>query len=238
MGLSHSPGIVTDGLVYALDASNIRSYPGVGATWFDLSKNNLNSTLVGSPTYTFDTSASYITFDTNTKSATLNTNLLSNYSSGTIECSVYITNLSTSFILARQRNGVNTYSVLSVGSYADSGGQFVSGVAGTVYYHNKNAQTVLSSTVGLSQNTWHRLSVTFTTSSVILYINGVQNAVVNGDYSVPNDLSTDPRIGAWIKDGTNYQMNGRLAYFTIYNRALSATEIRQNFNATRKRYGI
>ena len=168
----------------------------------------------------------------------LNTNLLSNYSSGTIECSVYITNLSSSFILARQRNGVNTYSVLSIGSYTDAGGQLATGTSGIVYYHNKNAQTVLSSSTALSVNTWYRLSITFTASSVILYINGIQNATVAGDYSVPNDTSTDPRIGAWIKDGTNYPMNGRLAHFTIYNRALSAYEIKQNFDFYRTRYGI
>ena len=87
-------------------------------------------------------------------------------------------------------------------------------------------------------NTWYRLSITFTASSVILYINGIQNATVAGDYSVPNDASTDPRIGAWIKDGTNYPMNGRLAHFTIHNRALSAYEIKQNFDYYRTRYGI
>jgi hypothetical protein len=229
---------VRNNLILELDASSVSSYPGTGTTWYDLSGNNYNSTLVGSPVFSGIASTANFLFDANTKSATLNTNLLSNYSSGTIECSVYITNLASSFILARQRNGVNTFSVLSVGSYCDAGGQFLAGLAGTIYYHNKNAQTVLSSSTALLVNTWYRLSITFTTSSVILYINGIQNATVAGDYSVPNDASTDPRIGAWIKDGTNYPMNGRLAHFTIYNRALSAYEIKQNFDFYRTRYGI
>jgi hypothetical protein len=227
--------VVRNGLVLELDAL---SYSGSGNTWFDLSGNGYNSTLVGSPVFSGIASTANFLFDANTKSATLNTNLLSNYSSGTIECSVYITNLASSFILARQRNGFNSYSVLSVGSYADGGGGFAAGTSGIVYYHNKNAQTVLSSSSALLVNTWYRLSITFTTSSVILYINGIQNATVAGDYSVPNDASTDPRIGAWIKDGTNYPMNGRLAHFTIYNRALSAYEIKQNFDFYRTRYGI
>ena len=229
---------VRNGLVLELDAANTASYSGSGNTWYDLSGNGYNSTLVGSPVFSGIASTANFLFDANTKSATLNTNLLSNYSSGTIECSVYITNLASSFILARQRNGVNTFSVLSVGSYCDAGGQFLAGLAGTIYYHNKNAQTVLSSSTALLVNTWYRLSITFTTSSVILYINGIQNATVAGDYSVPNDASTDPRIGAWIKDGTNYPMNGRLAHFAIYNRALSAYEIKQNFDFYRTRYGI
>ena len=226
---------VRNGLVLELDAL---SYSGFGNTWNDSSGNGFNSTLAGSPVFSGIGSTANFFFDANTKSGTLNTSLLNNYSSGTIECSVYITNLASSFILARQRNGFNSYNVFSVGSYADGGGGFVTGTSGIVYYHNKNAQTVLSSSTALLVNTWYRLSITFTTSSVILYINGIQNATVAGDYSVPNDASTDPRIGAWIKDGTNYPMNGRLAHFTIHNRALSAYEIKQNFDYYRTRYGI
>jgi hypothetical protein len=226
---------VRNGLVLELDAL---SYSGFGNTWNDSSGNGFNSTLAGSPVFSGIASTANFLFDANTKSGTLNTSLLNNYSSGTIECSVYITNLASSFILARQRNGVNSYNVLSVGSYSGSTGLLVTGTSGIVYYHNKNAQTVLNSSTALSVNTWYRLSITFTTSSVILYINGIQNATVAGDYSVPNDVTTDPRIGAWIADGTNYPMNGRLAHFTIYNRALSAYEIKQNFDYYRTRYGI
>lgn len=226
---------VRNGLVLELDAL---SYSGFGNTWNDSSGNGYNSTLVGSPVFSGIASTANFLFDANTKSGTLDTSLLNNYTSGTIECSVYITNLASSFILARQRNGFNSYNVFSVGSYADGGGGFATGTSGIVYYHNKNSQTVLSSSTALLVNTWYRLSITFTTSSVILYINGIQNATVAGDYSVPNDASTDPRIGAWIKDGTNYPMNGRLAHFTIHNRALSAYEIKQDFDYYRTRYGI
>ncbi len=236
MSTKYNPRIVSDGLMMYLDASNTRSYPGTGNTWYDLRGNGNHSTLAGSPTFSGSNSAYYFTFDSNTKSGTFSTNLLSNYSSGTIECSVYISNTSTSFISARQRNGVNTFSVLSVGSYADAGGQMATGTSGVVYYHNKNAQTVLASSTSLSANTWYSLAVTFNTLGAIIYINGIQNASVSGDYSVPNDTSTDPRIGAWIKDGTNFPMNGRLGQFKIYNRALSSQEILQNYNATKMRY--
>ena len=45
MGLFHSPRIVTDGLVMALDAANAKSYPGSGTTWNDISGNGNNATL-------------------------------------------------------------------------------------------------------------------------------------------------------------------------------------------------
>lgn len=232
------PPVNDASLVLNLDAGSRASYVGVGTSWYDLSNSGLNSTLVGSPTFAGTGTSGYFVFDSNTKSATFSTSLLSGYSAGTIECSVYITNLSSSFILVRQRNGFNSYNVFSVGSYADGGGGLVTGTSGIVYYHNKNAQTNLSSSTALLVNTWYRLAITFTTSAVILYINGVQDATVAGDYSVPSDTSTDPRVGAWIKDGTNYPMNGRLAQVQIYNRALTAAEILQNFNAYRTRYGI
>jgi hypothetical protein len=229
---------VRDNSIVNLDASSLASYPGSGTTWFDLSGNGNNSTLVGSPVFSGTDPLYYFSFDANTKSGTLSTSVLNNYSSGTIECSVFITNLSSSFIFARQRNGVNSYNVLSVGSYSGSTGVFTSGTSGIVYYHNKNSQTILNSSTVLSANTWYRLAVTFNTSGVTLYINGVQNATLSGDYSVPNDLTVDPRIGAWIADSVNRPMNGRLNHFQVYNRALSAAEILQNFNFYRSRYGI
>ena len=229
---------IFDALVLNLDAGSRASYVGTGTSWYDLSGNNNNSTLVGSPVFSGTNPLYYFSFDSNTKSATLPTSVLNNYSSGTIECSVYITNLSTSFIFARQRNGVNSYNVLSVGSYSGTTGTFASGTSGIVYYHNKNSQTILNSATALSANTWYRLAITFNTSGVTLYINGVQNATLAGDYSVPNDLTVDPRIGAWIADSVNRPMNGRIDQFQVYSRALTASEILQNFNFYRTRYGI
>ena len=237
MGIAYNTSIVMGGLVFYLDSANSRSYSGSGNTWYDLSGNNYNSTLSGSPSFIAGL-PSYITFDANTKSASFDTSLLNNYSSGTIECSVYITNLTSSFISARQRNGVNSYNVLSVGSYSGTTGLKTTGTSGVVYYHNKNSQTVLNSSTALIANTWYRLSITFNTTSIILYINGVQNASLSGDYSVPNDASSVPTIGAWIPDSVNNPMNGRLGDFLIYNRALSADEIKTNYNALKKRYGL
>ena len=51
MGLSHSPKIVTNGLVLALDAANNKSYPGSGTTWSDLSNTGKNLTLTNGPTF-------------------------------------------------------------------------------------------------------------------------------------------------------------------------------------------
>ena len=63
MSLSHSPLIVTDGLVLCLDAASKRSYPGTGTTWSDLTSNNFDGTLVNGPTFVSDGLNSYFQFD-------------------------------------------------------------------------------------------------------------------------------------------------------------------------------
>jgi hypothetical protein len=229
---------VRNGLVLELDAGQRASYPGTGNTWYDVSGNSYNSDLVGSPSFSGIGVSGYISFDANTKSGILNTGVLNNYSSGTIECTIYLTSLASSYIFARQRNGVNSYNVLSVGSYCGITGLATTGTSGKIYYHNKNSQTNLDSTSNILANTWYRIAVTFNNSASTLYINGVQDATIAGDYSVPNDASVDPRIGAWIADSVNRPMNGRLAHFQIFNRALSAYEIKQNFDYYRTRYNI
>ena len=62
MGLAHSPRIVTDELVLALDAGNTKSYPGSGTTWTDLSGNGNDGTLLNSPTFN-SANGGYLDFD-------------------------------------------------------------------------------------------------------------------------------------------------------------------------------
>ena len=70
MGLSHSPRIVTDGLVFCVDAANKRSYPGAGTAWTDLTANKNNGTLQNgiafstdkAGIFTFDGTNEYVTF--------------------------------------------------------------------------------------------------------------------------------------------------------------------------------
>ena len=73
MSLSHSPSIVLNSLVLALDAANIKSYPGSGTTWDDLSFYNNDGTLAGGPNYT-STSSGSIVFDGSNDNVSIGTN--------------------------------------------------------------------------------------------------------------------------------------------------------------------
>ena len=85
-------------------------------------------------------------------------------------------------------------------------------------------------------NVWINVTNTVTASGVsTLYVNGVSTYTVTG-YTYGN--GTPSRLGIGADPGGQEPFQGNISQVQIYNRALSATEIQQNFNATRKRFGI
>jgi hypothetical protein len=90
----------------------------------------------------------------------------------------------------------------------------------------------------IALNAWQHLTCirNKTTSQVLFYVNGVLMFTHNG--SLSDKIATVPhRIGADGRTGTTVT-NGNIATTQIYNRALTADEVLQNFNATRSRYGV
>ena len=99
----------------------------------------------------------------------------------------------------------------------------------------------LSTTTATYMNTsnWYQVVATYTSGSRKLYINGT---LVNSDAQT-GTITTNANgmsIGAYggFNGSRGYYYNGNIASVKIYNRALSAAEIQQNFNATRSRYGL
>jgi hypothetical protein len=92
MGTGYNPRIITDGLILAFDIANPRCYAGTGNTVFDLSRNNLNGTLVNGPTYSGTGTTSSIVFDrTNDYVAISDNSLLNTFSAMTLEVVVRYT---------------------------------------------------------------------------------------------------------------------------------------------------
>jgi hypothetical protein len=86
----------------------------------------------------------------------------------------------------------------------------------------------------LSNNTWYHAVGTYTNGSSVLYINGVSVASAS---LTPGTYSSSYTGNIVIGQYAGY-MSGNIAKASIYNRALSAAEIQQNFNALRGRFGI
>jgi len=218
MSLYHGSRIGRNGLVLYLDAPGIKSYPGSGTTWFDLSGNGNNITLVNGPTYTSGVTG-YFTFDGTNDQGNLTTSI----------------NADPNFLSAFAwiyRNDSSTVDVIfgTTGKYASlelsvDGKLNFQTQSGGFFQIETAASTILNSN-------WYHVGVTRGASDR-LYVNGVQ--VVSGTNSQGRSFGTIDRIGQTFN--SNY-FNGRMSNIAVYNRELSAAEVGQNFEAHRGRYNI
>ena len=225
--LAHSPSIVMNNLVLCLDAGNSKSYPGSGTTWTDLSGNGNTGTLTNGPTYNsanggsiaFDGSNDYVNFP-GTASGILD------FGTGNFSLCCWIkpgSGISGDGII-NKRSGSRGY---RLDIYSSQGiRMLVVGDAGVVVATNQIY------TVG----TWYYVVGVAENNTLKLYINSIlqtQTATYSGTLSNSSVLE----IGRM--DANNaYSLDASVAQASIYNRALSAAEVSQNFNALRGRYGI
>jgi hypothetical protein len=217
--------IVKDGLVLHLDAANNKSYVSGSTTWRDLSGNNNNATS-SSPQYSGSNGGS-LYFPNNTTSLfnTPSYTLVPN-NGITMETFVYPTSDTFSSglngILGFRNTQIWALGILGLGS------------SGRIYiqYGGLNTQPY-DITVA---NTWYHLVVTLSTTSINLYVNGINRGLLTGTYSTPSDTAAFT-IGKWV-GGFQDPLKGNVAIVRWYNRPLSALEVQQNFNATKGRFNL
>jgi hypothetical protein len=168
--------------------------------------------------------------------------LLDNYSAGTIMLWVNLNSTSGSVITSRQRDGVGTYAVFSVGSYASSGGLWATGTPGTLYWHGSNGVIQAASTGKITSNQNYHIAVTFNATQAKFYINGALDSTVAGNYSAGSQsilTLNATMIGSWkVAAGVSGSFDGTLSNMHVYNRVLSDVEVTQNYDATKGRFGL
>jgi hypothetical protein len=224
---------VRDNLILELDAGNLSSYPGSGTTWFDLSGNNLNGALTNGPTYSFSDSASSIVFDGTNDFINLGTSIPNSFSSLTIETiiKIGITNKKQGIVSTYKSNlgwGLEILDNTFSNKFNFFG--FTSSGVGT---------GVQSSSSAVLNQTYHLTAVYTNATSMTLYVNGVNNGSVITSYSsIQKDATANLQIGDDPETSQSVYYQGNVYTTKIYNRALSAAEIAQNFNFYRTRYGI
>lgn len=221
MGLNHSPSIVTSGLVMCLDAGNTKSYPGSGTTWVDLSRRNNNGTLTNSPTFA-TTNGGIINYS---GSATVSTPIVLG-ASYTMSCWFRLTAVSTGTYQAILGVYQSNYMCLIMNATDAFMG---------LWTETASAQALGSSAV--STNTWYNYTLAREGDN-----NGTgYKLYVNGLYTGAWHTGTRPTTDFFHVGGrpdTTQPPSGGIANSMVYNRALSATEILQNVNALRGRFGI
>jgi hypothetical protein len=229
MGISlknaaYGPKIITNGLVLALDAANTKSYPGSGTTWTDLSGRGNTGTLTNGPTYSSANSGSIVFDGSNDYIDCGNASSLS-ITVGTV-CAWFKKPLGSGYkgLVDKGRDGYGAWSlnVDEVGNTAT----FKARISGT------NRSISASSNYG--NNIWTYVCGVYDGTTLAIY----QNGIISNSASYSGTIGTNSvsvKIGA-ASDGLYF--GGNVSNAKIYNRALSAAEVSQNFNALRGRFGI
>lgn len=225
--LAHSPRIVTDGLVLCLDAGNSKSYSGSGTVWTDLSGNGNNGTLANSPTYLTD-NGGIIDFDGSTNYADITSSAL-NLGVGSIELWVKSdapTDNLNQQIFARTNTSAGTFNILK-----NTTNLFQFSIRLTT-----NTQYNIGSD-GTATTNWTHIVGTYDGTIQKMFVNTVQQSATNSISGTLNISGTLAINIARQTTGTVY-FNGKIPIVRVYNKALTAQEIQQNFTALRGRFGI
>lgn len=247
MGLEHSPLVATDGLIFYLDAANTRSYSGSGLTVNGLV--GIGGTLINGVGFTTSNSGSFFFDGTNDYISTGNIDL-STTNKITVSCWVKILNYrevsNSSNIVFEFSSNFNSSSTGFVAAFADGSAVYSSlfpialGVRG-----NSGYDLAAFSKTLVNDLAWHNWTCIFDKSlssgnENILYIDGILRTSILNPMTADNsnNFASDKLYIGNRGDGNNIAGNANISDFKIYNRALTAQEIIQNFNATKRRYGL
>jgi len=219
--------IVTDGLVLHLDAGNAASYPGSGTTWTDLSGNGNNGTLTNGPTYdsgnggsiVFDGTNDYVDCGTNSI-----LNLNANYS---LVIWVKTDTNSNVSLIQRYINSGNFE------GYEISFNRLGRTIGELELYSGGNWNGPFGGSI--NDGNWHFIAVTVNSTTCNYYLDNNSSIQVTVGASTSN-----PTDNLYIGSTESAQgfFQGNISAVQIYNRALSESEVNQNFNALKSRYGL
>jgi hypothetical protein len=233
--IAYLGNIVTQGLVLDLDAAIKGSYPGTGSVWTDVSNNGNNGTLTNGPAFS---SADYgsIVFDgvddyVNDVGSVSTFSFIQNTGIFTIGMWIKPAVLNkTHYFLG------NTPTSVEKGFYY--GFNSSNGLRFDIMRGNNSAVLIFTAANFISTTDWVNITAVGNGSTVTLYKNGSSFQTSTGMSNFPTGDSTRVLNVGRITSYSSETFQGNISVSQIYNRALSADEVSQNFNALRGRYGI
>ena len=235
MSLSHSPRIVTDGLVLCLDAGNPKSYPGIGTAWTDLSGNGNNGTLENDVGYDSGNGGA-LSFDGSNEYSTLPTNLLKHETGNPFTFSIWFKTSSTGVILGQQ----NTSTPNTAGGWVPAIYVGSNGLLYTSCFFGGNTSNVSATSSTVNNGSWNNITVTFLSGSHISYLNGNSYATLAKTQTFYSStyyyFLGSGRVSSWPAAPASPYFNGNISNIFYYNKALTASEVQQNYNALKGRY--
>ncbi len=233
MATNYNPAIVTDGLVLCLDAANTKSYPGSGTTWTDVSGNGNNTgTLTNGPTFDSGNKGS-IVFDGSNDYVEASAVLSAGQQKYTLSAWWNITNNPSGAQVVMEQNSSSSITHRRACILITSGG-----VWGFNGQSNDNHDEV-PIRVGQWVNGVVTIDTTAGSSGLKLYENGSLyfTGSTSGGISNLNVGTHAFAIGHKISNGGEH-FQGKISCVSVYSRVLTATEVLQNYNALKGRFGL
>ena len=221
MGIAYNTSIVSDGLVFALDAANSRSYSGSGTS--------VNS-LIGSAYGTLNNGTGF--------TSTNNGNFTFNSGAGhyiNISNNNFIYGTSPRTVMSWSKissNDGSTHASFSYGTVGTNQAFFI-GIYGLNPFCGAWANDLTAGNTNVSLDTWFHTACVYDGTTAYLYVAGILTTYATKAW---NTVSNNAFVGRQVDTGQYW--NGNIAQIHLYNRALTQQEIKQNYNATKKRYGL
>ena len=238
LGAFNNEEIVSSGLVLYLDAGNVLSYSGSGSAWTDLSGNSNTATLTASPTYDSSNSGSLL-FNGSTQWATItNPSTLRNQN---FTVSIW-------FKPATQSSALK--SIIDFDHAIGSGQNWVMQSEDALtnkYWYFASYDGAAFQPVGnygagkgmqFTSSVWQNFVFTKSGTSFIGYRDGTQTFTATASSAtVSYGASSNMRIAGAVS-AAGREFNGNISQVLMYNRAITSTEVTQNYNSIKNRYGL
>jgi hypothetical protein len=237
MAFYRGPQIVKDGLVLWLDAANDKSYTSGSAIWRDMSGNNNSGSLINGPTFSSANNGS-IVFDGVDDYVLTSVTNLNSFGFTMNMWFKFQTSSGIRFLLDFQGTTPNN----KVSIYIDAGNRLILDDRDGPIVPGGDISAIRSNS-DISPNVWINLTATTNRS---LGAGNEDNFFINGIPIASSYLYSDNLNTAYISNpvyignvsGSGFPYKGDIATTQIYNRALSQSEVQQNFNALRGRYNL
>jgi len=223
MGCSSGPDIIQDGLTFCVDAASVRSYPGTGTICTDLKNGyigtfqNMDATNFSDGALNFDGTNEYISF------SDTGLTIGSDYS-------VFVwakpNHYTTSPVILFNAGDVNDNRIFNID---------IPNNKTLVGHRYNNGSYWIQTSTDLNNNEWNIVGVTYGNPSMKLWLNNsvIQTGTINNSPNGP--VNDRVWLGRWV-GSTAYSYKGSVSRVAIYNRALTADEVRQNYLSTKERF--
>ena len=234
MAFQRGPNIVTNGLVLALDAGNPKSYVNGSTIWYDRSGNGNNGTLTNGPTFNSANGGS-IVFDGVDDFISFGNFAASSLPSGSVCSWVRLASGGLTFQVIAAKRTAGDATGFDYELDLSSTGRNIRGLVS-----NGTSFNAITGTTTLSYDVWYLLAFTWNGSALNIYLNGISDATQVSQTVSVSSLSTKPfdiGVGRETSAAQRYY-KGNMSSTLLYNKALSASEIEQNYNAQKSRFNL